>query len=153
MFDINFLFEQICNSKRHEPFDCSLIDMTVVSEHGNGLLNTFVLKCQLCGITEQLATEDVKSEEQLNVNTALTLATVSTGVGFSQVEEITATLNMPMMSDKTYQKYHLLVAATIRQTAWDVMEESGREEAELARKSGDVDQNNVPFITVVTDGA
>lgn len=82
---------------------------------------------------------------QVNANTELTLAAVSTQVGFSQTEKITAALNLPMISDKTYQKYHSIVATTIRETAWAVMEEAGREEKELVRKNGDVEQSNVPF--------
>lgn len=44
MFDIHFLFKQICNAERHEPSDCSLIDMTVVSGNCIGLFSTFCTK-------------------------------------------------------------------------------------------------------------
>ncbi|KAF2892490.1 hypothetical protein ILUMI_13709 [Ignelater luminosus] len=73
--------------------------------------------------------------------------------GYSQIEEIAASIDMPMMSDTTYQKFHELVSVTIRETAWKIMEEAGRMEAELAKELGEVDRDNVPCITVVTDGA
>ncbi|KAF2900395.1 hypothetical protein ILUMI_05789 [Ignelater luminosus] len=99
LFDIGFLFQQILNGERHTPFDCSIIDMSVISKSRH------------------------------------------------------ASIDMPMMSDATYQKFHKSVSVTIRETAWKIMEEAGRMEAELAKELGEVDWDNVPCITVVTDGA
>ncbi|KAF2893893.1 hypothetical protein ILUMI_12277 [Ignelater luminosus] len=153
MFNVNFLFKQILNGERHKPFDCSIIDMTVESERRNGLLSTFVLKCKFCSITQKLFNENIEDTNKFHVNSAITLAAISTGIGYSQIEEVAAGLNMPIMSDKTYEKYHEKVAVAICQTAWDIMEKAGKKEAELARQLGEVDRNNIPYITVVTDGA
>ncbi|KAF2879408.1 hypothetical protein ILUMI_26763 [Ignelater luminosus] len=127
LFDIGFLFQQILNGERHRPFDCSIIDMSVISESRHGLQSTFLLKCKNCGITKRISNENI--------------------------EEIAASIDMPMMSDTTYQKFHESVSVTIRETAWKIMEEAGRMEAELAKELGEVDRDNVPCITVVTDGA
>lgn len=81
------------------------------------------------------------------------LGAVSTGMGYSQIEEIAASINMAMMSDKTYQICHDSVASTIRETAGAMMEEAGKQEVELARQCGDIDRDKIPYITVVTDGA
>ncbi|KAF2897722.1 hypothetical protein ILUMI_08450 [Ignelater luminosus] len=86
----------------NSPFDCSIIDMTVESERRNGLLSTFVLKCKFCGITKKLFNENVEDTNKFDVNSAITLATISTRIGYSQIEEVAAGLNMPIMSDKTY---------------------------------------------------
>ncbi|KAF2887246.1 hypothetical protein ILUMI_18927, partial [Ignelater luminosus] len=87
--------------------------------------------------TQELCNENVEDTNKFDVNSAITLAAISTGIGYSQIEEVAAGLNMPIMSDKTYQKCHEKVAVAIRQTAWDIMEKAGKKEAELPRQLGE----------------
>lgn len=41
---------------------------------------------------------------------------------------------------------------SIHNTAWDEIQKAGEEERELAIQAGDVDEDGVPFCTVVSDG-
>ncbi|KAF2905226.1 hypothetical protein ILUMI_00950 [Ignelater luminosus] len=126
--------------------------MYVVKELRKGLQSSFELKCKMCGITTTLLTENPE-EGILNIKLAVTLACVSTGVGYAQLDELAAAINMPNMSDKTYCSYHEQVSDIICQTAWVTIEEAGKEEARLARDLGEVDKDQIPNITVITDGA
>ncbi|CAG9762672.1 unnamed protein product [Ceutorhynchus assimilis] len=90
----------------------------------------------------------------MSINEALTVASISTGIGYSTPDEIMALLNIPFMSPNTYQSFHEKVGSIIRKTAWDVMKEAAEEEAQLARDLGEDDKKTkFPLITVVADGA
>lgn len=60
---------------------------------------------------------------------------------------------MPSMSNNTYQKYHNEIKASVHDVAWEEMKQAGKEEAELAKASGEVDSDGCPVITVVADGS
>ncbi|KAF2891890.1 hypothetical protein ILUMI_14283, partial [Ignelater luminosus] len=86
----------------------------------------FHLKCKMCGLEQTLETDVLdRSTKDMDVNLATTLAAVSTGI----------------------------VAEVICKTGLQTIEEAGKEEAALAIASGDVDEEGIPLLTVVTDGA
>ncbi|KAJ8968814.1 hypothetical protein NQ314_002076 [Rhamnusium bicolor] len=89
----------------------------------------------------------------MDVNDALALGTLSTGTGYSMVNELFSVLNVPFMSPNTYQRHHENVAELIHKLSWATIEKSGKEETELARELGQVDGNGTPFISVIADGA
>ncbi|XP_074026881.1 uncharacterized protein isoform X2 [Leptinotarsa decemlineata] len=154
IFDIQHLFAQLLNGKKHELCGCDFTDCVLISEHRQGLYSEFLFKCKMCGITETITTEKCQQEAtDININSSVAVAAISTGIGFSQIEELATTIDMPMMSSKTFNKYHDKVSETILTSAWSSMVEAGQEEAKLARDSGEVDSEGIPFITVVTDGA
>ncbi|XP_074036099.1 uncharacterized protein [Leptinotarsa decemlineata] len=74
----------------------------------------------------------------MDINSVLMLATVSTGNGYSTVNEMLSVLNVSFMSNSTYQQHHENVANIIEETAWKVMEEAGQEEARIAQDLGEV---------------
>nr|XP_023028737.1 uncharacterized protein LOC111516867 [Leptinotarsa decemlineata] len=155
--DISFLFKQILDSEKHKLFGCDITDMQVIKEVRKGFISTFTLKCKMCGITQQNHSEDPRNisgiTESLDINSALILGAVSSGNGYSTLAEISAAINMPVMAENTYSNYHDIVSDVIYSTAKKVMEEAGKEEAELAKNLEEIDENEVPFITVVADGA
>lgn len=61
----------------------------------------------MCNSTEIIYSEPPNVKESLSINAAIVTATVNTGQGFSNLEQFSAVLNMPCMSNKTYQKYHM----------------------------------------------
>lgn len=149
--NVEHLFKQILNGEKHEPFDCSLINMKLVCEKRNGLFSKFYLRCEMCHLVKTITSDN--QSDNVNVNSSFVLGSISTGIGYSQVNELASTLNMPLMSMNTFNKYHEQVADFIRTSAWQKMEEAAAEEAKLARDIGDIDENGIPYITVVTDGA
>lgn len=60
---------------------------------------------------------------------------------------------MPPIHSNSYSKYQEKLFAMVKNTAWEAMKEAGKEEAKLALESGEVDENGIPCITVVADGA
>ncbi|XP_049268013.1 uncharacterized protein LOC125756965 [Rhipicephalus sanguineus] len=78
---------------------------------------------------------------------------MSIGCGFSNLNELFASMDIPGMSSDTYAKIQDNVGDFINQAAWDEMKKAGAEEARLARECGEIDNDGVPMITVVADGA
>ncbi|KAH0807689.1 hypothetical protein GEV33_015102 [Tenebrio molitor] len=110
----------------------------------------------MCAIEVKLTTENEDhqaTENAIDINHSATLACISAGIGYSELEEISAAINMPMMAYETYAANEADVAAIMCQTAWKTMGEAAVEEASLARALGEVDSDGIPCITVVTDGA
>ncbi|XP_050512375.1 uncharacterized protein LOC126888289 [Diabrotica virgifera virgifera] len=126
--------------------------MKLVGEKRTGLFSEFYLKCQMCNCLKTI-TSDKKSENKVNINSSIVLGSISTGIGYSQTSELAATLDLPFMTLKTYNNYHEQVAEFIRASAWQTMELAAAEEIKMAKDAGNVDENGIPCITVVTDGA
>lgn len=42
----------------------------------------------------------------MGINSSIVLGVISTGFGHDQLEQIGASIDIPMMSIKTYKKYH-----------------------------------------------
>ncbi|KAJ8892920.1 hypothetical protein PR048_005501 [Dryococelus australis] len=93
MVDIQYLTDSIKRISRHEPFNCTFSDMSIINERHIGLIT---LKCKFCNITETLRTECAeKSVELLNVNTAV----------FGVISSEGATHNL-----KNYAEYRICLA-------------------------------------------
>ncbi|KAJ8868882.1 hypothetical protein PR048_030423 [Dryococelus australis] len=93
----------------------------------------------MCHITEPISTElPSKDATTVNVNASAVSGMIATGRGYSQLEEICASLNMPCISRNTWDIYHNTLYKDIYKTAWDLMEEAAGEEAKLAIKGGEV---------------
>lgn len=101
--------------------------------------------------------EVISSEPEISstikINTAIVSSAVNTGQGYAQIEQFSAILNMPCMSNSTYQKEHDILSGYIETTMWESIDMAGKEEAKMAIERGDVNKNGVPLITVVADGA
>lgn len=151
LIDVSYFFQQLLNGEKHKPFECDITDMTLVQEVRKGYFSTFTLKCKMCNIIKQIHSENPKNVT--NVNSSLVLGTISAGIGFSAIDELSAALNMPAMTEKTYFSYHEKVSDVVFKTAWKQMIEAGQEEADLAKELGEVDVAGIPCITVVADGA
>lgn len=107
----------------------------------------------MCRKKEIIYSEPPILNDKLTVNTAAVTAMLNTGQGHSQLDQFSAILDMPCMSNKTYQKEHEFVANKTQLTTWESIEEAGKEEARLAIENGEVNSNGIPLITVVADGA
>ncbi|KAG5886881.1 hypothetical protein JTB14_024738 [Gonioctena quinquepunctata] len=108
--DIGFFF-QIINSGKHDLFGCDIADMEQTNSSG---------KDNSTGTTDSM-----------DINSTLTLGVISTGIGYSLLEEISAAINMPVMAERTYSHYADKLSDIIFSTT-EIMQEAGKEEAELA---------------------
>lgn len=89
----------------------------------------------------------------MDLNTAAVAGIMNVGAGYSQLETITAALDIPPMSQFIYNKYHAIVCEGYEKAAEKAMKDAAKEEAELAISSGNVDVDGVLLITVVSDGS
>lgn len=150
--DIKHFFNSLKNIK-HNPFSCTFQNLNLINERKNGFFSEFIFKCDFCNKIDIISNEPKTTDISLSINTAIVMATINSGQGFAQLDTMAAFLNMPSMSNMTYQKLHLNVSNHTNDTAIEAMILAGNEEAEIAKKEGNVNENGVPLITVIADGA
>ncbi|XP_071056943.1 uncharacterized protein [Onthophagus taurus] len=148
--DVSSFMKQICEIGYHNPFNCSVVDMHIISEQRNGLSSQITLQCKMCGIQKKITTDSINTSK---INDSVVLAATSIGIGYSQADEFFSVLDIPFMANKTYNNSQDNIAHIIHDSALKSMEEAAKEEAEIAKNIGDVNKNGIPCITVVVDGA
>lgn len=84
--------------------------------------------------------------ETLDINTAAVAGTVTVGIGFTQLEELCAAINIPCMFDKTYIKNREKVIDNFEKTAMENMKIAGEVEKQLALEKKET-INGIPYIT------
>ncbi|XP_071055949.1 uncharacterized protein [Onthophagus taurus] len=126
--------------------------MELVKEKRSGLISVFTLKCKNCGIEQEICNDPISDNTIMDINSATVLATISTGAGYSTLEETHSVMSIPPMSNRRYNEEHKKLSSVVTKTAWATMIEAGKEEASLATHVGDVDDDGIPFITVIADG-
>jgi hypothetical protein len=147
--DLNYFLKQI-QSVDHSPFKCSFSDMLLVGERRLGLRTCLNFVCKVCNAKENIWTEDSKN---IDINLAAVSGVMSSGGGYSQLDEIFSAMDIPFMAEKTYRKHHESVCEGWEISAVKEMEAAAKIEAEKAVESGDVDKDGVPLITVIADGS
>lgn len=115
-------------------------------------MSEFHFECSICSKKEIIYSESPTLNDKLSVNDAVVTATLNTGQGHSQLEQFSAILDMPCMSNTKYQNVHEFVANKTQMIAWESILAAGKEEARLAKENGDVNSDGIPLITVVADG-
>ncbi|KAJ8867678.1 hypothetical protein PR048_031481 [Dryococelus australis] len=93
-----------------------------------------------------------KDPEKMDVNTAAVSGTISSGGRHAQLEEGFSALDVPVLSSKTFHKYHNIVCEAWEATALEEMQTAALEEARLAKGKAEVDSDGIPTIKVVAGG-
>ena len=96
--DIAHITKQLMALGEHPRF-CTLGAYKLEKEVVNGLSFTLVFFCDNCDSRKY-----VTSDSSQEVNDALVWGSVSVGIGYSQVEELMAVLNIPMMAPETFHR-------------------------------------------------
>jgi len=147
------MFDKISKIK-HEGFDCTFLNLSLQKEKRYGFYSEFIFICNMCNKNEIISTEpSLDTNGLLTINMAVVSSAVNTGQGYSQLQQFSAILNMPCMSNPLYQKCHEKVSSYTESVALEGTKEAAKEEARLAIEHGDVNKNGVPMITLVADGA
>nr|XP_034194696.1 uncharacterized protein LOC117610952 [Osmia lignaria]XP_034194697.1 uncharacterized protein LOC117610952 [Osmia lignaria] len=95
-----------------------------------------------------------KNDSIMDINHAAVSATMVTGGGYNQLEELLSGVNMSCMTKRMYEKCQDDIIDGFEVAAQQEMEEAGKEERELAIARGDVLAGyNIPWIPVVADGS
>lgn len=149
--DISFFIEQLKQMNSHGAFDCTFADMDIISEELQGFRSGLKFKCKQCNVTKVLWTGQPGADK--NINQEAVIAIMSIGGGFSNMEEMFSGMDIPTMSQSTYNKEHSKVCDAWEIAALQSMEEAAAEEKRLAIERGDIDNEGVPYFAVVADGS
>ncbi|CAI6362985.1 unnamed protein product [Macrosiphum euphorbiae] len=150
--DINHLFEQI-KKIRHEPFNCSFVDMLFISETRKGYMSVFTFKCKMCNIISKITSEMLNNTAPyLPINKAIVNGSLAIGIGQTQLAELSASIELPFISSTSYISHLSTVSSSVQDTAIDEITKAGKEEREIAIKNRNVDENGIPMCTVIADG-
>ena len=151
--DIGFVLNQI-----HKTFDdhsqetgCYFRDWKLVNTRRRGFLTQLFFRCQTCNHTDNMWSERIGAEN-LDVNSGAIVGTLVVGIGFAQLEKLCASMSVPCMSEKTYNKYREGIVEQYSETALTQMKLAGEAEKKLAIKRGDI-HCGIPYIPVVVDGS
>lgn len=152
IIDASFFFEQLKEMNSHDPFGCTFSDMDIVSEDLRGLRSGIKFKCRMCHVMKTVWTSRHPGTES-NLNTEAVIAIMSIGGGYSNLVELCSSMDIPSMSQTTYNKEHSKVCDAWEIAALKSMEDAAAEEKQLAIDRGDVDIEGVPYFAVVADGS
>jgi len=151
--DISFMWNEI-----HRTFDnhargieCQFKDWKLINSRRRGFMTQLFFKCQMCHYEANIWSEPTKPET-LDINTAAVAGSITMGIGYSQLEELCAAINIPSMSEPTYVKYRENLVDEFQETAMQNMKTAGEVEKQLAIEKNEV-INGIPYITVVADGS
>ncbi|KAL4098224.1 hypothetical protein QTP88_022868 [Uroleucon formosanum] len=86
------------------------------------------------------------------INQSAVSGTIAIGIGYSQLSELCATMDIPCMSSNTFLLVQEDISQQIHTIAEREMEIAGEEERRLAIESGSIDTDGTPMCTVVADG-
>ncbi|XP_031332942.1 uncharacterized protein LOC116163225 isoform X1 [Photinus pyralis] len=133
---------------RHDGFGCSFFDMDIQSEKIEGLESIFTFKCKVCGKIDSVRSCGGSATFH-STNQAGIIGSLSIGIGYSQLAELLAAMDIPQMSNVTYLKNHNAIYPSVHALNQQLMTVAAKEEAELADEMKD----GIPVIGVIADGA
>lgn len=126
--------------------------MRLVGEINYGLRSVFIFICEMCNLSIRIESEKVNPERYISINEAAVSATISVGIGYSQISEVCATMDIPCMSSTKFTEAQRDMSEKIHKIAEQQMAIAGKEERRLALESGSIDNDRIPMCTVVADG-
>lgn len=97
ILDFAYICMQIRDKDNHEPYSCSFKDMICTGETKIGLTSSFSFKCNFCLKQYTLKSENANAN-MTDINTAAVAGIMNVGGGFSQLQTITASLEIPPLS-------------------------------------------------------
>lgn len=148
--DIGNFFQNVITFRHLELFSCTNEHLVIAGEQRIGLESKFILACKMCNARKTVSSDN---PQLMNINEASVLGTVATGGGYSQLREFLAICDIPQMGPHLYTRTEKMMSSYIHDTAWELIENAGKEEARLAIEEGRIDSDNIPMITVIADGA
>lgn len=78
--------------------------MSLLGEKRNGLICKFKFRCNMCNKCFIVESEDLTNQHNINANLAAVTRITCAGIGYSQFQEITACMNVPVFTEKLYSK-------------------------------------------------
>lgn len=103
----------------------------------------------MCHSEFELSSHDETQKDKLNVNEGAVSGAIISGIGLTNLNELVASMDLPVMSSFTYNKCHDKVAEMWKNAAEESMIVAAQEEAAAARLRGDT--HDIPMIPVEAD--
>ncbi|KAJ8673527.1 hypothetical protein QAD02_005437 [Eretmocerus hayati] len=148
-----YFYEEILkmqNEHGHKDL-CTPANITFNGVHDMGLNTRIKFVCRECGYHACLnVTNQDSGNMPLNMGAAV--GSVYAGIGYSELRQVLAALDVPCMSDRTYRNQRLRLMQFMLEASEESMKLAIEEEKRLAILNGDV-INGIPFITVIVDGS
>lgn len=143
------VYKKLQDISTHGPFNCNLKCVDIINEKQNGFHSTYTLQCKLCNVKFYISSDE---GSDVDVNISAVLGTIGIGCGYSQMQEFSAALNLPLMGEIVYKKCEERVSDMWEGISFRTMKDAAKEERELALLEGRVDVNGIPIVDVIVDG-
>lgn len=150
IIDFQHFFEGLVKIANHnDRFGCTLRNLTLIKENKTGFLSKFSFRCNMCNSKFELSSHDETQKDKLNVNEGAVSGAIVSGIGLTNLNEVVASMDLPVMSLFMYSKCHDKVADMWKNAAEESMIVAAQEEIAAARLRGDT--NDIPMIPVEAD--
>ncbi|KAK4886106.1 hypothetical protein RN001_002377 [Aquatica leii] len=151
--DFQYFFTSMKTVADHGArFGCSMNNLNIVGERRIGLNSIIRLFCNMCNTKFNLNTFKESEKTEMDLNEAAVSGSHSIGIGFSNLEELLSTMDIPCMSYKKIKTTEDVINDGWEKAANIKMKEAAIKEAECARSIGRIDNDGVPLLEVVADG-
>ncbi|XP_043263650.1 uncharacterized protein LOC122403914 [Colletes gigas] len=151
--NFSYMFQQMKRLQQHSTIGCGIEHCQIIECQQYGLEKTYSVQCQICNHVERISCLR-QSKDTMGINHAAESATMVTGGGYNQLEELLSGINVSCMSRRIYKKCQNDIIDAFEVAAQREMEDAAKEERELAIARGDVLPGcNIPWIAVVADGS
>lgn len=155
--NIDSFFKQLKSIDKHNT-QCRFSQIEITNEYHRGFNSILKMKCTNCYKQFTIHTceagyEKIDECEKMDVNYSAILGSITIGIGFSQLAEISAIMDIPFMSHSTYDNIQKIIGTHQEAVVGVSMREAVEEEIAEAIKRGNLDENGIPLLTVVADCA
>lgn len=152
ILDLVYICTQIKEKDNHDPYGCSFKDMVCINEINIGLKSSFTFLYNFCHKKYTIDSENPKAN-MTDINIAAVAGIMNIGGGYSQLQCMTVSLEIPPLGQFIYNKSHDIVCKSFEELAMKEIETAAKEEAKLAISAGDIDTDGTPLISVVADSS
>ncbi len=147
--DYSIIWKEQWLLNKHNANICTGGILELKQEIRKGLVITFIYKCNVCGDEVSISSENPNKPI---LNKAAVWATLSVGSTYKHTEEFLSVLEIPPMSERMFYKLQSELGELWQDELIKNMEEAGKEEHDIAKNLGHIDEDGILHITVNLDG-
>ncbi|XP_063221397.1 uncharacterized protein LOC134530485 isoform X1 [Bacillus rossius redtenbacheri] len=146
----SFLLPQLEAVGKHS-LSCTTGCLRLRNESRRGLHCVWEYYCEVCGKIQYVTTDEKTVQNKPEINTLLVWGTLSSGLGFTQIQEVMGVLDVPVMSSSCFRQNEKEIGKVWEEHLALKMKMAGEEERKIAIQKGHI-VDGVPYITVIGDG-
>jgi hypothetical protein len=129
----------------------------IIKEDMVGVASILYIKCNLCGKINKVKTSSEHRSGQrgrltFNINSRAVLGSLQAGIGNTHLNNLFATMNVPMMNNRTFKSREREVGKAVEDLAQKSCKTNIEREKDMAEENGEVaDENGLVGIPVSYD--